>query len=117
MKDQEIFNAIVDEVCTYYKVNVDELTTNLRFHKLAEARFMIFYFARKNTNMTDQQIATPFNRDRGMTIYGYKVIEDGIRFNGLAAKTYPIAERINMKIGDINNKPVQFCPCCKRPMP
>lgn len=65
-------DGITDAVCAATGLTIDEVRMKGRFREYAEARWMIWWIARKYFNTSVTSLARYSNRDHALVIYGIK---------------------------------------------
>ncbi len=92
------YQKIMDKVCEYYEVSIDDMKSQSRTRSITRPRQIAMYLCKKLTSMNFVEIAKVFgNRDRTTVMYGVdKVIDDLSHDSHLKAD-------IDLIIKDLNN--------------
>lgn len=67
---------VIKHVCEYYGIQPEKLKTGNRSKELVDARHVVFYILRRNTNITLKEAGLLFNRDHTTVIHGLEKLSD-----------------------------------------
>ncbi len=70
------FEIITQQVCSYYKIEPDQLFTKSRKREISDARQMVMYLAKKHAKMLLTAIGTRLSRTHATVLYACKNIEE-----------------------------------------
>ena len=70
------FEIITQQVCSYYKIEPDQLFTKSRKREISDARQMVMYLAKKHAKMQLTTIGTRLSRTHATVLYACKNIEE-----------------------------------------
>lgn len=70
------FEMITQEVCNYFKVDVESIYTKVRTRDISDARQMVMYLAKKHVKMPLAAIGTRLARSHATVLHGCKNIEE-----------------------------------------
>ncbi len=70
------FESITQQVCSYYKIEPDQLFTKSRKREISDARQMVMYMAKKHAKMLLTAIGTRLSRTHATVLYACKNIEE-----------------------------------------
>lgn len=70
------FEIITQQVCSYYKIELDQLFTKSRKREISDARQMVMYLAKKHAKMLLTAIGTRLSRTHATVLYACKNIEE-----------------------------------------
>lgn len=74
------FEIIVDTVCFYLSVNVEDVFSRTRKQRVVEARYFICYICRVEFRMIFSFIGKNLKRDHSTIIHGVQAIEDLMKY-------------------------------------
>lgn len=74
------FEMITQEVCNFYKVDVESIYTKVRTRDISDARQMVMYLAKKHVKMPLAAIGTRLSRSHATVLHGCKNIEERLAF-------------------------------------
>jgi chromosomal replication initiator protein len=75
-RKQVNFEIITQQVCSYYKIEPDQLFTKSRKREISDARQMVMYLAKKHAKMQLTTIGTRLSRTHATVLYACKNIEE-----------------------------------------
>lgn len=75
-KNTVTIRDIVHKVITETRLDYDTVFSKNRKFEIAKARFIIWYFAKKYTDMTYSAIGKYFNKDHSSVMHGISTIKD-----------------------------------------
>lgn len=70
------FEMVTQEVCNYFKIDVESIYTKTRKREISDARQMVMYLAKKHVKMPLAAIGTRLSRGHATVIHGCKNIEE-----------------------------------------
>lgn len=73
------FELILDQVCTFYKINPDQLFTKSRKREISDARQLLMYLAKKMTKLSLTSIGSRIDRNYSTVIYACNSIENRLQ--------------------------------------
>ena len=79
-------DSIILKVCNYYGVSVDELMSESRLRKIADARNTLYYIFHKCYQMTSTEVAKMFNKNHATILSGANKIDGFMRFDKIFRK-------------------------------
>lgn len=75
------FEMVTQEVCNYYKIDVESIYTKTRKREISDARQMVMYLAKKHVKMPLAAIGMRLSRGHATVIHGCKNIEERLTFD------------------------------------
>ena len=88
--------AIVRNVCKYYGVDESTLRGPQRSRNISEPRQIAMYLMRQLINMSQEEIAKEFSRERTTVIHALKQVEKELQLKG--NKLDPIIQDLHSNI-------------------
>ena len=73
--ENQLVDFIKQVVCTYYKVDIEQLLTTTRLRLVVKARQVVMYLLCVNSKIPKVNIAKRFNKDHSTVIHSKKTIE------------------------------------------
>lgn len=70
------FEMVLNEVCSYYKIEPDQIFTKTRKREISDARQMVMYMAKKHAKMLLTAIGTRLSRTHATVLYACKNIAE-----------------------------------------
>ncbi len=70
------FEMVLNEVCSYYKIEPDQIFTKSRKREISDARQMVMYLAKKHAKMLLTAIGTRLSRTHATVLYACKNIDE-----------------------------------------
>lgn len=70
------FEMVTQEVCNYFKIDVDQIYTKTRKREISDARQIVMYLAKKYVKMPLTAIGTRLSRGHATVLHGCKNIEE-----------------------------------------
>ncbi|MCC8176932.1 MAG: chromosomal replication initiator protein DnaA [Bacteroidales bacterium] len=70
------FEMVTEQVCSHFKVDVDQIFTSSRKREISDARQVVMYLAKKWMKMPLTAIGTRLSRGHATVLHGCKNIED-----------------------------------------
>lgn len=75
---EEALKAVARVVCEYYNLQFEAVSRKSRTESIAIPRMIIFYLARRLTNLTFEKIGGLFGKDHGTVIHGNRRIRERV---------------------------------------
>lgn len=69
---------IINAVCIYYEIPVEDLMTNARFYDIIKPKHIAIYLIRKYSNLSFRSIGILFNKDHSTSIHACNSVRNQI---------------------------------------
>ena len=99
----EQLNEILDIVCTYHQVEVEEIRGPSRNRELVNARQMFCNLAKKLTRHTVSNIGKKINRDHSTVVYSHKIVDTLLEHDKFLQYDYETIFKIFPNLHKIKN--------------
>ena len=94
MSDSEKARMIIEIVCDYNLITLDEMMQRKRDRRFAEPRQQAAYLIRKHTQKSLHDVGALLGLDHATIIYGCNHIADLIKYNGMGRHIAELEEMI-----------------------
>jgi hypothetical protein len=103
MKMSEQLNEILDIVCTYHQVEIEDIKGPGRNRELVSARQMFCSLAKKLTRHTVTSIGEKINRDHSTVSYSHKIVDTLLEYDKFLQYDYDTIFKIFPNLHEIKN--------------
>ena len=101
------FEYIVNIVCSYYRVDMDNVINSLKYRdnrQICFSRQLIMFFLKKYTKLKFEEIALKVNKKNHATVIHAINLVNGLRYSDkkIALEVYEIDKKIKRRLSHIN---------------